>query len=122
MTIRPACGLLALCLALPCRAGDRSPWTTQDTLWELGYAATVAMDCSQSRQIENGGYERNPLLPRHPSAKTITQLCVLNVIAHVGISYVLKTPWRRRFQVATVVIEAGVVADNYYRAGVKLKF
>ncbi|BDU71660.1 hypothetical protein [Mesoterricola silvestris] len=114
-------GLVALGLALPCRAAD--PWTARDTTWELSYAAVVAMDCSQSRQIENGGrYERNPLLPRHPSAKTITQLCVLNVAGHAALSWALPRPWRRRFQVVSVVLEAGVVADNYYRAGVKVRF
>jgi hypothetical protein len=122
MTLRLPRGLLALCLALPCLAGD-TPWSTPDTLWELSYAATVAMDCSQSRQIENGGrYEGNPLLPRHPSATTISQLCILNVAAHAAISYALPSPWRRRWQAVTVVLEAGVVADNYYRAGVKFRF
>jgi len=122
MRIRLSRGLLALCLALPCSAA-REPWTLQDTLWELSYDAVLAMDCSQSRQIEGSDrYERNPLLPRHPSAKTITQLCILNAVAHAGISYVLPKPWRRRFQVVTVVIEAGVVSDNYIRAGVRVKF
>ena len=114
-------GLAALCLGMPCRAAD--PWSKSDTAWELSYVAMVAMDCSQSRQIEDGNrYERNPLLPRHPSARTITQLCILNVVAHAAISYVLPRPWRRRFQVVSVVLEAGVVADNYYRAGIKVKF
>jgi len=114
-------GLAALGLAMPTQAAD--PWSKADTAWELSYVAMVAMDCSQSRQIEDGGrYERNPLLPRHPSAKTITQLCILNVVAHAAISYALPRPWRRRFQTVTFVLEAGVVADNYYRAGVKVKF
>ena len=122
MTIRLARGALALCLALPCFAGP-DPWTIRDTAWELSYVATVAMDCSQSRQIENGGrYERNPMLPRHPSARTILQLGILNVTAHATVSYLLPAPWRRRFQMVSVGIEAGVVSDNYFRAGVKLKF
>lgn len=116
-------GLAALCLCMPCRAADRAPWTAADTAWELSYVAAVAMDCSQSRQIEDGNrYERNPLLPRHPSARTITQLCVLNVVAHATLSWALPRPWRRRFQVASVVLEVAVVADNYYRAGVRVKF
>ena len=122
MTIRLARGALALCLALPCLAGAE-PWTLRDTAWELSYVAVVAMDCSQSRQIENGGrYERNPMLPRHPSARTILQLGILNVTAHATVSYLLPAPWRRRFQMVSVGIEAGVVSDNYFRAGVKLKF
>ncbi len=123
MKMRLAGALAALCLCMPCLASDTNPWTTQDTLWELSYAAVVAMDCSQSRQIEGSGrYERNPLLPRHPSARTITRLCILNVAAHATISYVLPRPWRRRFQVVSVVVETGVVADNYCRAGIKVKF
>ncbi|BDU75801.1 hypothetical protein [Mesoterricola sediminis] len=122
MRLRLARGLLLLCLAAPCSAA-RDPWTRQDTLWELSYVAVVAMDCSQSRQIEDGGrYERNPLLPRHPSARQITQLCLLNAAAHAGISYALPRPWRRRFQTVTIALEAAVVTDNYVRAGLRVKF
>jgi hypothetical protein len=115
-------GLLGLCLSFPCLAGDTS-WTTPDTLWELAYVSVAAMDCSQSRQIENGGrYEQDPVLPRHPSARTITQLTLLNVAAHATISWVLPSPWRRRFQVISFSIEAGVVSSNYIHAGLKVKF
>lgn len=122
MPTRLAPGLVALCLALPA-AAEGAPWTKQDTLWELSYAAVVAMDCSQSRQIQSTGREeRNPLLPRHPSSKTIAQLSILNVAAHVGISTLLNRTWRVRFQRVSVAIEATVVADNYFRAGVRLNF
>ena len=122
MTLRLARGLLALCLALPL-AAEGAPWTREDTLWELSYVAVVAMDCSQSRQIQSTGREeRNPLLPRHPSSKTIAQLSILNVAAHAGISLMLNRKWRGRFQKVSVAIEAAVVADNYFRAGVRLNF
>jgi len=122
MTLRPIGCLLCLCLASAPMAA-RDPWTTRDTLWELAYVAAVAMDVSQSRQIEDGGrYERNPLLPRYPSARTITNLGILNVAANPGISYLLPSPWRRRWQAATVVVELAVVADNHIRAGVRVKF
>lgn len=121
MTLRPIGCLLCLCLAPTLSARD--PWTRRDTLWELAYVAAVAMDVSQSRQIEDGGrFERNPFLPRHPSAAAITNLGILNVAAHAGISWLLPSPWRRRWQAVTVAVEVFVVADNHIRAGVRVNF
>ncbi|MGA2079232.1 MAG: hypothetical protein ABSH53_01255 [Holophaga sp.] len=61
---------LALGLLVPtaARAFTPEPWTRTDSLWELAYASVVAMDCTQSMQITpSGRYERNPVLPKHPS-------------------------------------------------------
>jgi hypothetical protein len=100
-----------------------APWTREDTWWEVSYAALVAMDCGQSCQMQKLHlYERNPVLPRHPNARSMRMICLGSVLGHAAVSYVLPVKWRRPFQMGTVFLEAGTVADNYFRAGVSIKF
>lgn len=123
-SLRASALALALGLAaVPARAWQPEPWTRTDTLWELGFLAVVAMDCGQSTQLnELGRYERNPLLPRHPTPTTMRMICLGSVIGHLAVSYCLPSPWRRRFQAVTLVLEAAAVTDNYYRAGLRIRF
>jgi hypothetical protein len=100
-----------------------APWTATDTWWEVAFATVVALDCSQSVQIKPlGRYERNPLLPRHPSPGTMELICLGSVLGHTGVSYCLPVKWRRDFQVVTVFLETATVTDNYFRAGLSIKF
>jgi len=109
--------------AVSAKAWEPAPWTHEDTLWEIGYVTVVAMDCSQSCQItELGRYERNPFLTRHPNRRTMCWICVGSVVGQATISYVLPVKWRRHWQVATVSLEVAAVADNYFRAGLSIKF
>ena len=118
----PPLGLaLGLLVTSPALATD--PWTREDTYWELAYAAMVTLDCNQSSQIQAlGRTERNPLLPRRPSPRTMQAICIGSVVGHVAVSYVLPAKWRRGFQAVTVTLETAVVVDNYYRAGIRFKF
>lgn len=98
-------------------------WTRSDTLWEVSYAAVVLMDCAQSCQMKDlHRSERNPVLPRHPNARNMCGICAGSIACHVLVANLLPATWRRPFQMATVFLEAGVVADNYFRAGVSIKF
>jgi len=124
LTIRPLAWALALALALPVTAAD-SPWTTRDTLWESAFMAVLALDCSQSRKIENPGnpvFEADRLLPAKPRARTILGMSAATALGHAGISCLLPSPWRRRWQVVTLSVEAWVVEDNYFRVGMKFSF
>jgi len=118
--------ILAFGLLVPAAsamAWEPAPWTRDDTLWEIGYVAVVAMDCSQSCQFQQlGRYERNPFLPRHPNARTMRMICLGSVVGQAGISYVLPAKWRRPWQAATVSLEVAAVADNYFQAGLSIKF
>lgn len=118
--------LLALGLCARLHAGDGpafAPWTREDTWLEVSYAAVVAMDCSQSCQMQQLHlYERNPVLPRHPNPRTMRCICLGSILGHAAVSAALPASWRRPFQLGTVFVEAGVVADNYFRAGVSIKF
>ncbi len=99
------------------------PWTAADTGWELGYLAVVAMDCAQSEQLTFlGRYERNPLLPRHPNRGTMRLICLGSVTGHAVIWYCLPVKWRRPWQGVTIFLEAATVTDNYYRAGLRVRF
>jgi len=99
------------------------PWTFADTCWEMGFAAVVAMDCAQSEQLDFlGRYERNPLLPRHPDRKTVRLICLGSITGHAAISFCLPVGWRRGWQGVTIFLEAATVTDNYYRAGLRVRF
>ena len=105
------------------RAFTPGPWSTADTLWEVAYASVVAVDCTQSVQITpSGRYERNPFLPKHPSANTFKFVCTASVVGHVAISYCLPVKWRRDWQVITFFAEGASVTSNYFYAGLAIKF
>ena len=117
------CLLMAFGLLLPASAWEPAPWTRTDTLWEIGFAAVVAMDYGQSRQIVPlGRYERNPFLPREPSPRTVGLICLGSVAGHLAVSALLPAKWRRTWQAVTVVLEVTAVTDNYFRAGLSIKF
>jgi hypothetical protein len=115
---------LGLCAAsAPARAWEPGPWTRADTWWEVAFAAVVAMDCGQSEQIQRDGrYERNPILPRHPSPGTMRLICLGSVAGHLAVSLALPTKARRPWQAVTVFLEATTVTDNYFRAGLRVRF
>lgn len=115
---------LGLCLApAPARAWEPGPWTRADTWWEAAFATVVAMDCAQSEQLDKDGrYERNPVLPRHPNPSTRRLICLGSVAGHLAVSLALPTRARRTWQAVTVVLEAATVTDNYFRAGLRIRF
>jgi hypothetical protein len=124
--LRAASLALALGLFLasaPARAWEPGPWTTADTWWEVAFATAVALDCRQSVQLEQDGrYERNPVLPHHPNARTMKVICLGSVVGHLAVSLALPTQVRRSWQAVTVVLEAATVTDNYFRAGLRIRF
>ena len=114
---------LAFGLFPTCQATQADPWTRQDTYWELAYVGLLALDCNQSSQIQKlGRREQNPFLPSHPSPRTVQAICLGSALGHLAVAYVLPGKWRRGFQVTSVVLEAAVVQDNYYRAGIRFAF
>jgi len=122
-SIRSLTLALGLSLSVTARAFTPEPWTRTDTLWELAYASAVAADCTQSMQITpSGRYERNPVLPKHPSPNTFKFICAASVAGHFAISYCLPVKFRRDWQVVTVFLETAAVTDNYFRAGLSIKF
>ena len=104
-------------------AWEPAAWSRTDTYWELAYVAVVAMDCSQSCQLQGlDRCERNPFLPRQPNPRTMRMICLGSVVGQAAIAYVLPGKWRRAWQVTTVTLEVAAVSDNYFRAGLSIKF
>ena len=110
--------LLAILLFIPsvCLA---DPWTNSDTAWQAGYLSLLAVDCAQTRDMRPQFEERNTILGKHPSRGEIDNLCLATALGHTAISYFLPQPYRRYFQIGTIVIEA-VVVEHGYKVGLKL--
>ena len=53
---------------------------------------------------------------------TFKFICTASVLGHVAISYCLPVKVRRDWQVVTVFLETTAVTDNYFRAGLSIKF
>jgi hypothetical protein len=110
-----------LLAALPARALD--PWTWQDTAWEAGFAAVVAIDIGQTRYaLDRGRYEMNPILGRHPSQVRLVGLAASSIALHAGVSALLPESWRRPWQAVTVGLELGAVGMNGAHVGFRVAF
>lgn len=103
-------------------AGD-SNWTTADTVWQSTCVALLAADWCQTRQIaKNPNYfEYNPILGHHPSQKAVNRYFATVIIGHTLLSYTFKPSTRRKFQYATIGLQAAVVGRNY-NIGIKAKW
>lgn len=102
-----------------------SDWTTEDTAWQAAYMVLHVADWGQTRDIarreDEGYYETNPILGRHPSLKRVDTHFAVTALAHTAISYALPPDWRRRWQMVTIGVEAGFVSYNY-SIGLKINF
>ena len=49
-------------------------------------------------------------------------ICLGSVTGHAVISVRLPVKWRRPWQGVTIFLEAATVTDNYYRAGLRVRF
>jgi hypothetical protein len=98
-------------------AADRS-WSRDDVLWEIAFAAEVAVDWSQTRWMiahpEAGLAEANPLLGRHPSRARVNAAGLIGVAAHAGVAHLMPNDGHRRWwQVFTLTIETLNVGKNF---------
>lgn len=116
-----------LALATPAAAEEltegRWTWTTRDTAAEslaLGLLAVDWMQTSTTARHPVRFRETNSLLGRHPSPAQVNAYFAAAMLAHVAVSRALPRPYRRWFQAATIVVEAGTVYENATYAGVWL--
>jgi len=49
-------------------------------------------------------------------------ICLGSVLGHIGVSCLLPTSWRRPWQTTTLALEVLAVGDNYFEAGLRIKF
>jgi hypothetical protein len=114
--------LLVMALAVPSVTYGLDEWSTRDTVLEIAFATTVAMDWKQTAwALENGYYETNPLLGRYPSRTRLGLSCLAVVAGHVGVAKLLPRNLRTAFQIISISIESSVVYSNF-TIGAKLAF
>lgn len=93
-----------------------SEWTKQDSAWQLAYTALHVADWAQTRNIARNPdefHETNPILGRHPSVSEVDDYFLVTGVAHALVSAALPPKYRRKWQAAGIVVEAGAVAHNY---------
>lgn len=106
--------LLALALPVPAIAFD--PMSDDDLRWQFAYTALHLADYGQTGDIANhpGIRELNPLLGPHPSRARIRNYFAATLLAHWAVTYALPAEHRRKWQAATITLEAVVVSRNAY--------
>lgn len=95
---------------------NAADWTTADTARQTACVSLLAADWCQTRQIVKtpGMYETNPLIGRHPSLNRVNTYFISAIVGHTLLSYNLTPKNRKRFQYATIGLEAAVVGRNYH--------
>ncbi len=98
-------------------------WSTTDTLLEVSFVATVAIDWQQTKWIlAHNGQELNPVIGRHPSRARFNSLVLASVVGHAAVSALLPPGWRRAWQGVTLVCELGAVGYNASQIGALVRF
>ncbi len=118
--MKPTLVLLALLLLLPLHARGLDPWTREQVVLEVTYAALIYVDWRQtiaSLELQ----ELNPLLPRYPSKQNITEHMAATVLIHAAVDAALPSEWRTRWQYVTVGWQAHAVWNNW-QLGLTLGF
>jgi hypothetical protein len=99
--------LLAVLLLTGCAHSD--PWSTRDTVMQLGVTVILAADARTTTHIQyvDGIYEAQPLtqrvLGRQPSTSDTYQYFATLAITNYMISRALPAKWRPYWQGASVV-------------------
>jgi hypothetical protein len=100
-------------------------WTQNNTNKELAYAVLHYADYRQttaiSKNSEDGFYEFNPILGKHPSNNRVNKYFLTTLILHPIISWSLPEDYRDSFQNITLVLKGGLVAHNL-NLGLKITF
>lgn len=104
-----------------CHAFDLVPddWTKTNTKMELGYVAIATVDMFQTMDIKNHDdiHEANPIvrsvLGDNPERGQTAAYFAGAMAGHFLISRALPKGWREVFQTGTVIVQTGVVANNW---------
>jgi len=99
-------------------------WSTDDKTRFAAVITSYLVDWHQTRQIaaEPTRYtERNPLLGRHPGARTVNTYFAIAGISTYYLADHLTPVWRTRLLVGILTLEASIIANNHH-LGLKLTF
>ena len=105
--------LLALLTPVAARAEWRPPTSGETALFVASQVAVLA-DIRTTLDIKNhpGGFEKNPVLGRHPSDAKILALGGLSMAVQAAAWYALPSPWRNVLSGVMLTVEIGMVANN----------
>lgn len=89
-------------------------WTRTDTNTALVFSGTVAADLyTTKRVLEDGGYETNPLLGKHPSDQTLALAGAAAISGYLVGACLLPQPWRERWGWFWIGVETSAASWNY---------
>lgn len=115
--------IAALLLSAPLAHAEN--WSDADTYREATYLTLHAADWAQTRWIlrhkEQGFYEANPMVGKHPHSDKLDEIAVATAFAHVYVASVLPKGFRKNFQYFSIGVKAGLIAHNF-QLGIKAKF
>ena len=101
--------LAAMLLVQPARAMDKS-----DILLECTYQALHAADWYTTVSgVNNGSYEVNPLIGRHPSDTKMHAYFAASAVAHALVVYMVPKGWRDTLQSISLNVKWSLVDHNY---------
>lgn len=95
-------------------AADSRSWSTRDKILQAAVAASSLFDYAQTQTFlrDKSQWESNPVLGRNPSTGKLAAMVALGQLAHLGISHLLPNPYRNIWQLGTIGVEAGMIANN----------
>jgi len=94
-------------------------WTKTNTIMEVSWIGLHIIDWRQTLQIaENPDrfHERNPILGRHPSVRSVNRFMVIGLVTHISISIILPEKERKFWQVVSLTA-VGIIATNNFKVG-----
>lgn len=101
---------LALLLAV---AGCQpATWSRTDTALEVTFAAALAADYLQTRQIVADGMEGNPIMGARGERMPPALYFPASLVAHLVVASCLPRPWRSIFQGVSIGWQAAEVGHN----------
>ena len=111
--------VLSTMMTCSATADDSTNWTTENSKLEFAHGALLTMDYLQTLDIQNHPdiEEANPLarslLGSNPGSVETTVYFAAAGAIHYGISRTLPKGWREAWQYGTIMVQGGVVANNW---------
>ena len=108
--------VLAVSVLLPGCSTTPAEWSSSDARWQKAVTASITLDSlSTADAMRRGCNEDNPLLGRYPNDGELLLAAAVGSVTHYLIGrHILKTKWRRAWQV-TFVLGHGYLAVHNRR-------
>jgi len=114
--------LIILLIPLLTGCSHLDPWTKTDKILEGSYLTLHCVDWLQTRSADWTEFEeKNPILGEAPSKGKVDLYFLGTGILHPVVTHILPQEYRKWWQIITIGIEAGTVANNF-RIGMRIGF